>query len=166
MTNKEADLSMKRAFTSMGDSSENESKDEGFKNQSLLAIGQADKYIFLALIIETDSEDDEEDDKQSNVSLHHNKVKIDSYSKRELESLLSTLIDAYQSISSEREQMMENYASLRKENDNLEKYNLRLQNKLKDRFSDVTADDLYNCEKLRQRRKSAEIKKEKKETNT
>ena len=66
----------------------------------------------LALMAGSDSEDDEEDDNQSKVSFHHIKVNIESYSKKELESLLSTLIDAYQSVNSEREQVMENYASL------------------------------------------------------
>ena len=132
MTNQEADLSMRRVFAAMGDLSEEEFEDGGFENQSLLAIEQSNKYDFLALIAETDSEDDKEDDNQSKVSFHHIKVNIESYSKKELESLLSTLIDAYQSINSEREQMMENCAFLREVNDNLEKHNHFLQNKLKE----------------------------------
>ena len=104
------------------------------ENQSLLALEQSSKYDFLSLIAEIDSEDDEEDDKQSKVSFHHIKVNIESYSKKELESLLSTLIDAYQSVNSEREQVMENYASLREVNDNLEKHNHFLQNKLKEQI--------------------------------
>ncbi|KAG5620329.1 hypothetical protein H5410_005547 [Solanum commersonii] len=96
MNNQEVDLSMKRAFAAMGDSSTEESEDGGFKIESLLAIEQTDKYDFRALIAETDSKDDEEDGKQSKVSFLQIKVNIDSYSKRELESLLSTLIDAYQ----------------------------------------------------------------------
>lgn len=127
MTNQEADLSTKRAFAAMGDLSKEEFEDGGFENQSLFAIEQSN-----ALIAETDFEDDEEDDKQSKVSFHHIKVNIESYSKKELESLLSTLIDAYQSVNSEREQVMENYASLREVNDNLEKHNHFLQNKLKE----------------------------------
>ena len=123
---------MKRSFASMGDLSEEEFEDGRFENQSLLAIEQSNKYDFLALIAETDFEDDEEDDSKSKVSFHHIKVNIESYSKKELESLLSTLIDAYQSFNSEREQMMENYASLREVNDNLEKHNHFLQNKLKE----------------------------------
>ncbi|KAG5572241.1 hypothetical protein H5410_062007 [Solanum commersonii] len=89
MTNQEDDLLMKRAFAAMGDSSEEEYEDGGFKNQSLLEIEQKDKYDFLALIAETElederntcqsqetilaqmdgtnSEDDEEDDKQSKI---------------------------------------------------------------------------------------------------
>ena len=134
MTNQEADLSTRRAFAAMGDLSEEEFEDGGFENQSLLAIEQSNKYDFLALIAETDSEDDEEDDNQSKVSFHHIKVNIESYSKKELESLLSTLIDAYQSVNSEREQVMENYASLREVNDNLEKHNHFLQNKLKEQI--------------------------------
>ncbi|KAK6777920.1 hypothetical protein RDI58_024638 [Solanum bulbocastanum] len=86
----------------------------------------------LAQMDGIDPKYDEEDDKQSKVSLHHIKVNIDSYSKRELESLLSTLIGAYESISSKREQMMEDYAFLREQNENLEKHNHRLQNKLKE----------------------------------
>ena len=45
---------------------------------------------------------------------------------------MSTLINAYQLITSEREQMMKNYASLREVNDNLEKHNHFLKNKLKE----------------------------------
>ena len=70
MTNQEADLSTRRAFAAMGDLSEEEFEDGGFKNQSLLAIEQSNKYYFLALIAETHSEDDEEDDKQIKVSFH------------------------------------------------------------------------------------------------
>ena len=80
-------------------------------------------------MVGSDSEDDE-----SKVSFHHIKVNIESYSKKELQSLLSTLIDAYQSINSEREQMMENYASLREENDNIKENNQFLQNKLKEQI--------------------------------
>lgn len=134
MTNQEADLSTRRAFAAMGDLSEEEFEDEGFENQSLLAIEQSNKYDFLALIAETDSGDDKEDENQSKVSFHHIKVNIESYSKKELESLLSTLIDAYQSVNSEREQVMENYAYLREVNDNLEKHNHFLQNKLKEQI--------------------------------
>ena len=100
MTNQEAALSMKRTFASMGDLSEEELEDGRFENQSLLAIEQSNKYDFLALIAETCSEDDEVDDKQSKVSIHHIKVNIESYPKKKLESLLSTFIDAYQSINS------------------------------------------------------------------
>ncbi|XP_027774342.1 uncharacterized protein LOC114078040 [Solanum pennellii] len=155
MTTQEADISMKRAFAAMGNSSDEESEGDETENKSLLALEQEDDYDFLALVaVETkeeketcrsqetilalmagsDSEDDEEDDKQSKVSFHHIKVNIESYSKKELESLLSTLIDAYQSVNSEREQVMENYASLREVNDNLEKHNHFLQNKLKEQI--------------------------------
>ncbi|KAG5620764.1 hypothetical protein H5410_005982 [Solanum commersonii] len=74
MSNQEADLSMKRAFAAMGNSSEEESEDGGFENQSLLAIEQTNKYDFLALIIETDSEDEEEDDKQSKALTERNRL--------------------------------------------------------------------------------------------
>ena len=111
MTNQEADISTRRVFAAMGNLSEEEFEDGGFKNQSLLAIEQSNKYDFLALIAETYFEDDEEDVNQSKVSFHQIKVNIESYSKKELGSLLSTLIDAYRLINCEREQMMENYAS-------------------------------------------------------
>ena len=84
MTNQEADLSTKRAFAAMGDLSEEAFEDGGFKNQSLLAIEQSNKYDFLALHAETDSEDDEEYNKQNKLSFHHIKVNIESYSKKEL----------------------------------------------------------------------------------
>ena len=84
MTNQEADLSTRRAFAAMGDLSEEEFEDEGFENQSLLAIEQSNKYDFLALHAETDSEDDEEHNKQNKLSFHHIKVNIESYSKKEL----------------------------------------------------------------------------------
>ena len=73
---------MKRTFAAMGDLLEEDSEDEGFENQSLLAIEQSNKYDFLAVIIETDSEDDEEDDRKIKVSFHHIEVSIESYSKK------------------------------------------------------------------------------------
>ena len=82
MTNQIVDLSMKRTFAAMGDLLEEESEDEGFENQSLLAIEQSNKYDFLALIVVIDSEDDEEDDEQSKVSFHHIKFNTDSYYKK------------------------------------------------------------------------------------
>ena len=148
-------MSMEKAFAAIGNSSDEESEGDETENQSLLALEQEDDYDFLALVaVETkeeketcrsqetilalmagsDSEDDEEDDNQSKISFHHIKVNIESYSKKELESLLSTLIDAYQSVNSEREQVMENYASLREVNENLEKHNHFLQNKLKEQI--------------------------------
>ena len=63
------------------------------------------------------------------VSLHHIQDNLNSYTKRELESLLYTLIDAYKTIDSKRELIMEDYASLREENKNLEKQNLHLLSK-------------------------------------
>ena len=63
------------------------------------------------------------------VILHHIQDNLNSYSKRELESLLYTLIDAYKTIDSKRELIMEDYASLREENKNLEKQNLHLLSK-------------------------------------
>jgi len=153
MTNQEADLSMKKAFAAMGNLSEEESEDEELENKSLLAIEQSDEYDFLALVAiseseeegrnicksqETiqalmagsDSEEDEEEDIHGKVSLHHVKNNLSSYSKRELESLLYTLINAYQSTDSRRELIMEDYASLREENENLEKQNHRLLSKI------------------------------------
>ena len=55
------------------------------------------------------------------VILHYIQDNLKSYSKRELESLLYTLIDVYKTIYSKRELIMEDYASLREENKNLEK---------------------------------------------
>ena len=50
------------------------------------------------------------------VSLHHIQDNLNSYTKKDLESLLYTLIDAYKTIDSKRELIMEDYASLREEN--------------------------------------------------
>nr|XP_010319962.1 uncharacterized protein LOC104647085 [Solanum lycopersicum] len=147
MTTQEADMSMKRAFAAMGNSSEEESEGDETENQSLLALEQEDDYDFLALVaVETKeeketcisqetilalmagsySEEDKEQEEDMNekVSLHHIQDNLSSYSKRELESLLYTLIDAYKTIDSKRELIMENYASLREENKILEKQNL------------------------------------------
>ena len=49
------------------------------------------------------------------VSLHHIQDNLNSYTKRELESLLYTLIDAYKTIDLKRELIIEDYASLREE---------------------------------------------------
>ena len=117
MTTQEADKSMKRAFAAMGNSSVEESEGDETENQSLLALEQEDDYDFLALVaVETkeeketcrsqetilalmagsDSEEDkEEEDMNEKVSLHHIQENLSSYSKRELESLLYTFIDAY-----------------------------------------------------------------------
>ncbi|KAK6784555.1 hypothetical protein RDI58_018010 [Solanum bulbocastanum] len=144
MTNQEADLSMNKAFVAIGGMSKDESKDEEAENQSLLAIEQTDKYDFLALVAitepgekenicqtqetiqalmagsDSEEEEEEEEDKQDQVSLIHIKENLDSYSKRKLESLLHTLTNTYQSTCSERDLLMKDYASLRKENENLE----------------------------------------------
>ena len=70
----------------------------------------------------SDSEEDkEEEDMNEKVSLHHIQNNLNSYSKRELESLLYTLIDAYKTTDSKRELITEDYAPLREENKNLEK---------------------------------------------
>ncbi|KAG5614500.1 hypothetical protein H5410_014324 [Solanum commersonii] len=92
MTNQDSNLSMKKSFASMGGMSKEESEDEEFENQSLLVIEQTDKYDFLALVAiaereEKESNSEEEEDKQDQVSFHHIKENLDSYSKRELESL-------------------------------------------------------------------------------
>ncbi|XP_069145867.1 COP1-interactive protein 1-like [Solanum lycopersicum] len=148
MTTEEADISMKKVFAAMGNSSDEEYDDDETENKSLLALEQEDDYDFLALVaVETkeeketcrsqetilalmagsDSEEDkEEEDINEKVSLHHIQDNINSYSKRELESLLSTLIDAYNTIDSKKELIMEDYASLRQENKKLEKQNLHL----------------------------------------
>ena len=61
----------------------------------------------------TDSEKDEEDVNQSKVIFNHIRGYPHSHSKRKLESLLNTL-DAYQSNNSKKEEVIEDYASLRK----------------------------------------------------
>ena len=48
-------------------------------------------------------EDKEKEDMNEKLSLHHIQDNLSSYSKRELESLLYTLIDAYKTIDSKRE---------------------------------------------------------------
>ena len=143
MTTQEADISMKRAFATMGNLSDEESEDDETENKSLLALEQEDDYDFLALVVvetkeeketcrsqETilalmagsDSEEDkEEDDMNDKVSLYHIKDYLNSHSKKELESVLYTLIDAYKTIDSKRELIMEDYVSLREENKILEK---------------------------------------------
>ena len=93
MTTQEADMSMKRAFAAMGNSSDEEFEGDETENQSLLALEQEDDYDFLALVaVETkeeketcrsqetilalmagsDSEEEkEEEDMNEKVSLHH-----------------------------------------------------------------------------------------------
>ena len=93
MTTQEADMSMKRAFAAIGNSSDEEFEGDETENQSLLALEQEDDYDFLALVaVETkeerktcrsqetilalmagsDSEEDkEEEDINEKVSLHH-----------------------------------------------------------------------------------------------
>ncbi|XP_015075296.1 uncharacterized protein LOC107019261 [Solanum pennellii] len=57
MTTQEADISMKRAFAAMGNSSDEESEDDETENKSLLALEQEDEYDFLALVaVETKEE--------------------------------------------------------------------------------------------------------------
>ena len=74
-------------------------------------------------------EDKEKEDMNEKLSLHHIQDNLNSYSKRELESLLYTLINAYKTIDSKRELIMEDYASLREENKKLEKQNHYLSSK-------------------------------------
>ena len=143
MTTQEADMSMKRAFAAMGNSSDEESEGDETENQSLLSLEQEDDYDFLDLVaVETkeeketcrsqetilalmagsDSEEDkEEEDMNEKVSLHHIQDNLSSYSKRDLKSLLYTLIDAYKTVELKRKLIMEDYASLREENKKLEK---------------------------------------------
>uniref|UniRef100_M1DGZ7 Uncharacterized protein n=1 Tax=Solanum tuberosum TaxID=4113 RepID=M1DGZ7_SOLTU len=131
MTNQEAELSMRKTFAAMRDSSEEESKDKRFKNQSLLAIEETYKYDFLALVAETESKDerntcqtqetiqalmtgtgfdeDEEEEKQPEVSFLETKSKINMYSKKQLQSLSSVLIDAYYLVKSKKNQLMDEY---------------------------------------------------------
>ncbi|KAG5584872.1 hypothetical protein H5410_045306 [Solanum commersonii] len=77
-------------------------------------------------------EEEEKEDKKDQVSLHHIKENLDSYSKRKLESLLHTLINAYQLTCFERDLLMEDYASFRDEHENLEQHNYLVHNKLKE----------------------------------
>ncbi|XP_069150603.1 uncharacterized protein [Solanum lycopersicum] len=57
MTTQEADMSMKRAFAAMGNSSDEEFEGDETENQSLLALEQEDDYEFLALVaVETKEE--------------------------------------------------------------------------------------------------------------
>ncbi|XP_015080393.1 uncharacterized protein LOC107024028 [Solanum pennellii] len=57
MTTQEADISMKRAFAAMGNSSDEESEDEETENKSLFALEQDDDYDFLPLVaVETKEE--------------------------------------------------------------------------------------------------------------
>ena len=116
MTNQEADISMKKAFAAMGGIFEDESENEEIENQSLLAIKQEDKYDFLelvAVIEEADKEStcqaqdtihaimagsdskEEEEDQNSQVSSIFSKENLEIYTKRELKSLLKTVIKAY-----------------------------------------------------------------------
>nr|XP_025887992.1 uncharacterized protein LOC112941868 [Solanum lycopersicum] len=151
MTIQEADMSMKRAFAAMGNSSDEEFEGDEIENQSLLALEQEDDYDFLALVAVENKEEretcrsqetilalmagsdsekeEEEEDINEKVSLHNLQDNLGSYSKRELESLLYTLIDEYKTIDSKRELIMEDYASLREENKSLEKQNLHLLSK-------------------------------------
>ena len=56
MTTQEADMSMKKAFAAMGNSSDEESEGDETENQSL-ALEQEDDYDFLALVaVETKEE--------------------------------------------------------------------------------------------------------------
>ena len=151
MTTQEADMSMKRDFAAMGSSSDEEFEGDETENQSLLALEQKDDYDFLALVAmetkeeketcrsqetilalmaESDSEkEEEEEDINEKVILHNLQENLGSYSKRELESLLYTLIDAYKTLDSKRVLIMKDYASLREENKSLEKQNLHLLSK-------------------------------------
>lgn len=113
MTNQEADISMKKALTAMRGISEDEPENEEIENQSLLAIKQEDKYEFLALVAVTEEADkeitfqaqdtihalmagldseEEEEDQNSQVSSTFSKENLEIYTKRELKSLLETVI--------------------------------------------------------------------------
>ncbi|KAG5572490.1 hypothetical protein H5410_062256 [Solanum commersonii] len=85
----------------------------------------------------TNSEEDEKDDKQSKVSFHHIRGDLHSYSKRKLESVVNTLMDGHQSVISKKDQLIDEYASLRKENVNLEKNDHCIQNKMKEPRNDL-----------------------------
>ena len=74
--------------------------------------------------------------KSPKVRFNHIRGNPHSYSKRKLESLLNTL-DAYQSINCKKEQMIDHYASIRKENVNLVKNDQFIQNILKELRNDL-----------------------------
>ena len=123
MTNQETNISMKKALAAMGDIFEDESENEEIKNQSLLAIKQEENYDFLALVAVTEEADkestcqaqdtihalvagsdseEEEEDQNSQVSSIFSKENF-VYTKRELKSLLETVIKAYESTCHEKE---------------------------------------------------------------
>ena len=63
----------------------------------------------------SDSEkEEEEEDINEKVSLHNLQDNLGSYPKRELESLLYTLIDEYKTIDSKRELIMEDCITKRR----------------------------------------------------
>ena len=59
MTTQEADISMKRAFPAMVNSSHEESEDDETENKSLLTLEQEDDYDFLALVVVETKEEKE-----------------------------------------------------------------------------------------------------------
>ena len=118
MKNQKADISMKKALAAMGSISEDESENEEIENKSLLAIKQEDNYDFLTLVAITEEADkestcqaqdtihalmagldseEEEEDQNSQVRSTFTKENWEIYTKRDLKSLLETVIKAYQS---------------------------------------------------------------------
>ena len=101
ITTQEAEISMKRAFATMENSSDEESEGDEIENKSLLALEQEDDYDFLDLVaVETkeeketcrsqetilalmagsnSEEDKEEEDMNEKVSLHHIQDNLNSY---------------------------------------------------------------------------------------
>ncbi|XP_069143555.1 uncharacterized protein [Solanum lycopersicum] len=59
MTTQEADISMKKAFAGMGNSSDEESEGDETENKSFLALEQEDDYDFLALVVVETKEEKE-----------------------------------------------------------------------------------------------------------
>ncbi|KAG5604259.1 hypothetical protein H5410_025751 [Solanum commersonii] len=113
---------MKKAFAKNGNACEEESEDEELENKSLLAIEQSDEYDFLALVAISESEE-ERNICKSQETIQALMAGSDSEEDEE-EDIHGKSAD------SRRELIMEDYASLREENENLEKQNHRLLSKI------------------------------------
>ncbi|KAG5632799.1 hypothetical protein H5410_004516 [Solanum commersonii] len=123
--NQHANLSMNKAFAAMGNLSEEESEYGELENKSLLAIEQADEYDFLALIAISESEEEEEERSifQPQETIQALMAGLDSEEDEE-EDIHG------KSANSKRELIMEDYASLREENENLGKQNHHFLSKI------------------------------------
>ncbi|XP_070039917.1 uncharacterized protein [Nicotiana tomentosiformis] len=122
VTNKAMDKIIKRAMAAMqssNDESDNDDRSED-EDQPLMAKEDSDTESedLLALMENPDFNVDKEEELE--VSFQDIKDKIHTYSKNKLISLLGVLIDAYLKISDEKEQLMNDYALLRLEHNDLE----------------------------------------------